>query len=331
MDQKLYERVMQAIRERVFPGCVIGILDSRGVRRLFPFGAFTYESDSPRVTEESIYDCASLTKVLPTASLAAILIDQGNMSLSDRLIQYVPEFRNSYRDMVEIHHLLDYTLAYDTERLSSFRDRTSEELLNYIFTRELKEMPGTSVQSSNTAPFLLGLAIERIMGSSLDALADEYFFAPLRMQSSTLTPEIFPIEKIVPTEIVEGRGLVWGQVHDESAYVLRIKGGMHPGQAGLFSTAPDILSFLETILHGPEKMRLGWDARDASYTGATSGRRTFGKTGFTGTVMCCDPDRGRAFVLLSNRTFPQRPRDSAAINAVRHDVADIVWGSTLSL
>lgn len=195
---------------------------------------------------------------------------------------------------------------------------------------------------------MLGLVIEKVTGETIDTLAQKLFFDPLEMHRSTFFPENFPIEEIVPTEIDNWRGLVRGVVHDESAYVCK-RNGKIPGHAGLFSTAPDMLNFLEMLLHGgtmngtkyfseqtieqmetnqiselTEVTGLGWELNQPRYMGSHAGEHTFGKTGFTGTLCVVDRAKGAAYVILSNRTFPKRSPDSTAINKFRADIGDIV-------
>lgn len=201
---------------------------------------------------------------------------------------------------------------------------------------------------SNIPAALLGLVVEKITGDTLDKLADEYFFKRLEMHRTTFYPERFDKAEIVPTEIDDWRGLVHGVVHDESAYICK-RDGKVMGHAGLFSTAPDILNFLEMLLNSGvyknktyfsesiisemstnqipelnEYTGLGWELNQPRYMGKHCGPHTFGKTGFTGTLCVCDTEKEIAYVILSNRTFPKRSPDSSAINAFRADVGEVV-------
>lgn len=340
------ERVERAIQEKVFPGCVIGIVKKNGERQLLPFGHFTYESDSSSVQEDTIYDVASITKSIPTASLALMLIDQGKLKITDKLIDYIPEFNNSDREQVLIKHLLTYTL--DGYGIGSMKLGSASATLHTLLTQDFGRRPGTVFKYTNIPAALLGLVVEKIMGDTLDTLADVHFFKPLEMQRSTFYPEHFDKQEIVPTEIDHWRGLVHGVVHDESAYDCK-KDGKIMGHAGLFSTAPDILNFLEMLLNRGtckgrtyfsegiidqmttnqipelnESTGLGWELNQPRYMGTFCGPHTFGKTGFTGTLCVGDIEKEIAYVILSNRTFPKRPIDSSAINALRVDIGEIV-------
>lgn len=357
MDFKnqITQEAEQAIRNKVFPGCVIGIVNKNGDRQILPFGSFTYGAESSLIKEDTIYDTASLTKSVPTGSLALQLIDEGRLKLTDKLIDYIPEFNNSDRENVFIKHLLTYTLdgyglasAIDGTDGASLNQRTVADLLKILLTHDFTRRPGTVFKYTNIPAALLGLVIEKITNNTIDKLAEEHFFKPLKMTRSTFYPENFPIEEVVPTESDDWRGLVQGIVHDESAYICK-KEDKIVGHAGLFSTAPDILNFLEVLLHNgtfqektyfSEKMveqmgtnqipelndstGLGWELNQPRYMGDFCTQHTFGKTGFTGTLIVCDVEKGIAYVILSNRIFPKRPADSTAINAFRKKVGEII-------
>ncbi|MFZ2188123.1 MAG: serine hydrolase domain-containing protein [Candidatus Moraniibacteriota bacterium] len=353
MQQKLKNRVGKAIEEGLFSACVIGIVTANGNRTILPGGSFEFEKKSITVTENTIFDVASITKAIPTSSLALKLIDENKLSLDDKLIKFIPEFRNSDRERVLVKHLLSHTLDY-TFRLSAQKDKSPEEILDVIFATEFKSRPGTKFHYANATSILLGMVVEKIIGEPLDRLGEKYFFKPLEMNRTIYCPlEKFSQSEIVPTEIQAWRGgLVHGEVHDESAYALQQK--MFAGSAGLFSTAPDLLNFLEMLLHSgtfkgikyfsPEIIKqiqtnqlphlgastgLGWELNQPQYMGRHCDKKTFGKSGFTGCSIICDIRRNIAFTILSNYTFPTRKPDARAINKFRSDVADIIFESLL--
>ena len=340
---------MQAIEEKIFSACAVGVVRTDGNRLVIPGGKFTFDADARAVKEDTIFDVASITKSIPTSSLALKLIDEGRLRVEDKLINFVPEFRNSDRDNILIKHLLTQTLDYDF-RLSAHKNKTPEEILDVIFTAEFKSRPGTKFFYTNATSILLGLVVEKIFNEPLDKLSEKYFFQPLKMTDTMFEPlRKFKKEEIVPTEIQEWRGgLVQGEVHDESADVLRQK--MVVGSAGVFSTVPDLLNFLEMLLNNgssggkkyfsPEIMKqiqtnqladigqyagLGWELNQPRYMGKHCSDKTFGKTGFTGCVCVCDIKREVGFVILSNYTYPTRKPDAIPINKFRSDIADIVF------
>ncbi|MDO8514169.1 MAG: serine hydrolase domain-containing protein [bacterium] len=326
MPNDIKVRVEKAIAEKVFPGCVLGIVRKNGEREIFPFGRFTYEPNSPAVREDTIYDMASVTKSIPVASLALTLIGEGRMRATDTVVKYLPELKNDYGATVE--DLLTYRVK--GTRLSTLHDKTPDEVLNIVFKNGF-DGPPEKPEYTNLPAFLLGLVVERWFDDSLVNIAEGYFFMPLRMMDTNFFPP--DISRIVPTEVVDGVE-IRGIVHDESARVFA-RAHRAVGHAGLFSTAPDILNFLESLLQGKyqnivegARRGLGWQLNQQWFMGKHSGEHTFGKTGFTGTSVVCDIERGIAFVILSNRTYPKRPPDAAsipsAINPFRADIADIL-------
>lgn len=347
LPDALTEATDAAIANRVFPGCVIGVVRRDGERLVLPFGHFTYEEGSTHVRRDTMYDSASLTKSLVTGSLALQFLDEGRLSLDDRLIWYVPELKNEGAEDVRIRHLLTYTVQSGT-RLSTLKDRGKDGFFEALYAAPFAHPPGSHFFYSNTPSTLLGLALERIGGKTLDELADKRFFKPLGMTRTTFFPERFSAAEIPPTETDNWRGEVRGKVHDESAYVCK-QAGKIVGHAGLFTTADDVLTYLEMLLKRGEfdgrryfsektidamqtnqiaalgdSTSLGWELFQPRYMGRFATEHTFGKTGFTGTLALVDIPRGVACVILSNRTYPKRPKDSTAINAFRKAVSELV-------
>lgn len=323
MPSEIRARVEKAIQEKVFPGCVVGIIRANGGREILPFGRFTYENDSPEVEADMIYDLASITKSIPTASLAAMLIKEGKLLPTDMIKKYILELQNDHGATIE--DLLTYRVQ--GVQLSKLRHSTFEEIRTHALEHGFDGPPGESVYT-NLPAFFLGIIIERVGESILPALAQKYFFDPLHMADTTFFPH--DLSRVVPTEIDE-RGEVRGLPHDESAYTFA-KARRAVGHAGLFSTAPDLLIFLEALMRGDfpwvvecAQKAWGWQANDSRFMGKYSTPQTFGKTGFTGTSVICDIERGVAFVILSNRTYPKRPGDDAAIFQFRADIADIMF------
>ena len=330
MEREAIEvRVRRAIDERVFPGCVIGIIKS-GERLVAPFGKLRYD-DAEVATEETVYDVASVTKSIPTASLALSAIKKGALALLDPVKKYIPELENDFGATIE--DLLRYRVR--GIRMSTLKNRTFEEIRTRALEHGFDGSPKESVYT-NLPAFLLGLIVERAAGSSLEALAARDFFEPLNMIHTTFFPdERLTMSFIAPTEIDEKRGEVRGLPHDESAYVFA-KARCAVGHAGLFSTAPDMLTFLQALIDGRfpyivegARAGLGWQVNEPYFMGAHAVGHAFGKTGFTGCSVLCDTDRGIGLVILSNRTYPKRPADAdsltSAINHFRSDIADIVF------
>jgi CubicO group peptidase (beta-lactamase class C family) len=352
MEQKIAARIGRAIRENVFPGCVVGWVDKRRNHSVLPFGRFEYAPDSRPMAEDSIFDVASITKSIPTSSLALQLMDAGKLKLEDKVLDYVSGIAFSHREKVLVRHLLTHTLNYGF-RLSALKDLGPSGILHAILSTELVSEPGSTFFYSNATSILLGMVIEKMWGECLAVTARRELFDPLAMKRTSFFPEEFPRDEIVPTEIDQWRGrTILAEVHDESAWTLRQI--MIAGSAGLFSTVPDLLKFLSMLLdrgthqgtryfsenclslmstnqtgHLGLQTGLGWELGQARYMGKACSSSTIGKTGFTGCVCMCDFAGGTALALLSNSTFPSRKPDTKALDEVRRDIADIVF-STLN-
>jgi CubicO group peptidase (beta-lactamase class C family) len=335
-----------AIAAHVFPGAAAAVVIGDDYQ-IITTGKYTYDMVSDKVTPDSIYDVASLTKVLPVSCCAIKLIEQGKLSLDDLLISFVPKFTGSFREQITIHHLLTHTLD-STLRLSMCKDDHPEELLGKILDMQLRSSPGTCFNYSNATSILLGLVLESCTGKTLDVLGEEYFFKPLGMIHTGFKPlEIAPLKNIVPTEIDSWRGgIVAGEVHDESAWRLLPK---VVGSAGLFSTIIDMTYFVSTLLKSfnsdngiftqqiaskiiknqlnssiGQYTGLGWELNQESFMGRFRTASTFGKTGFTGCSIVVDPSKSRAGVLLSNHIFPKRRESREQINSIRNAFADSI-------
>ncbi|HEX2959234.1 MAG TPA: serine hydrolase domain-containing protein [Chitinispirillaceae bacterium] len=342
----LVRRYLQsAIEERVFPGCSAGIY-YKNQSHLLCLGHHTYDKNSPEVTSDTIYDVASVTKVIPVSALALKLINDNQMQISDQLIKYVPEFKGSHREEIQIKHLLTHTLSFDF-RLSDYKDLSSDSIIEKILSARLQDRPGERFFYANATSILLGMAVERCTGKTLDKAASDSFFTPLGMNNTTFDPSKYDLQQVAPSEIDYWRGrLIQSEVHDESAWALRPK---IVGSAGLFSTAADLLKFGQLLLENgvyegkeffrPETINsmhtnqrpgaaewtgLGWELNQRSFMGKFSSASAFGKTGFTGCSVVIDPQKKVAFVLLSNHVYPRRRSNRDCINAVRSGFADCI-------
>ena len=344
LSEVIHERAEQAIKERIFPGCVVGIIRTDGLREIIPVGTLDGHAS---VQEDTLYDLASITKSIPLASLALTLAAEnpgrlpGRFNLPGKVVEYLPELQNDHGATIE--DLLRYRVT--GPRLSQLGFKTFEEIRTYVFEHGFDGPAGDGAYT-NLPAFLLGVIVERVTGEILPALANRYFFEPLGMHDTSFFPVVPNTSNstgrqnlmcfdnnIAPTEIVDGVE-IRGIVHDESArHFARARRAV--GHAGLFSTVPDLLDFVEAMLGGKlplvvegAQRGLGWEV-NREWMGSFSSRSglaVFGKTGFTGTSILCDIERKIGLVILSNRTYPHRPPDNSAINAFRRDIADIVFG-----
>jgi CubicO group peptidase (beta-lactamase class C family) len=343
MKDAIRELAERAIAERVFPGCVVGFVRATDEREILPFGQTRYDCGEP-VSETTVYDVASVTKSIPTAALAAQFVHEGKLALADKVTKYVPELHNDYGATIE--DLLRYRVR--GPRLSTLRYETFEEVHAHVLEHGFDGPPGES-EYTNLPAYILGIILERVGlpaqagGASLAGLAHTHFFEPLDMRDTTYFPNA---DDCAPTEIIEGDE-IRGVPHDESTRLFALS-RRTVGHAGLFSTAPDMLTFLDALLQGKyphvvewAEKGLGWAVNELFFMGNPRGdaprigtgqcaRRVAccGKTGFTGCSVLCDRARGVGLVILSNRTYPKRPADAtslnSAINIFRRNIADIV-------
>jgi CubicO group peptidase (beta-lactamase class C family) len=353
IPKQLTALVQGAVDNRIFPGCVLGVTDTRS-QDVRAFGKPTYESASP-VDERSIYDVASLTKTLVTATLAHLLIDEGRCTLTEPACKYIPEFAAANKDGVLIEHLLSYTVQLVSPYVDDWKGDTSlwtfPELLDLFYGSTLKTVPGEAYLYTDATAILLGELIRRVASGDLQTLAQHRIFSPLGMCDSTLDPLSFDKGRIVPTGYRPDGELVWGIPNDEKADVA-YSSGIQSGLAGLFSTVPDILHWVEMVFgagraNGKEflspraielmtsnyypgksfRSALGWgdDPTFQSLRGA-GGKDILAKGGFTGCFMIGDAAAKKAVVVLSNRVYPRRPTDVGPWQEFRRNVVRCVFG-----
>ncbi|NJP07632.1 MAG: beta-lactamase family protein [Chloroflexaceae bacterium] len=338
MIEVLDTLIPDAIQRRLFPGAVVLIARDGQIVYHAAYGSTMYEDPgSQPVRLETIYDIASLTKMF-TATVALQLLDAGMLSLDDPVQRYLPDLCT---DEVTIRHLLTHTSGIEL-RLSSLRDQSPDAIWAAIYQREPAHPPGTLVSYVNISTLLLGAVIEAIAHHSLDHVIQELISTPLRLQQTGFCPPAERRPHIAPSEddIHWRGGLVHGRVNDDSAHAL---GGV-AGHAGLFSTATDLWCFVQMWLDDgtyqgkrllqsatvaqatqiqtaglafvppyggspdtPFYAGLGWMIDRPNIMGhAPAG--SYGHTGFTGPTMIAVPAQRLAVIMLSNRTYPHRPR-----------------------
>ena len=307
----------EMVAERVAPGGVL-LVSRNGKTVLYEsFGMTRYQDEGLRaVTKDTIYDIASITKIF-TATAALILADQGEISLDDKLAEFFP--RCAYGDKVAVRHLLTHTSGISSW-MARLAEQKPDEIHQAIIQASLKNKPGAKVEYANVNAYLLGKIIELVSRKALNKFVLEKICRPLGMKETFFNPPGAFFERIAPTEITENRGLIIGQVHDESAYAL---GGI-AGHAGLFSTAEDLNRLCQTWLNESqilsERLKksallkqtfgdsvgfgLGWMI-DCDWMGKTR-KHIAGHTGFTGPMIAIAPEYDLSVVLLMNSTYPQR-------------------------
>lgn len=158
--------IINSIDNKIFPGCVIGIVNSKNERTILPFGNFTYDPNSEKVNENTLYDLASVTKSIPTAIIAMKLIQDKIISLEDNVIDYIPEFSIPNAKDYKIKHLLTFQMdGYGTASLIAGDDYFFEDMYNTFMTKSLSFFPGTDYKYTNLPTALLGLLLEKATGS----------------------------------------------------------------------------------------------------------------------------------------------------------------------
>lgn len=307
------------------------------------YGRLSWEKSSNSVAaNRTIYDLASLTKVVGTTTAIMVLFDEGRIHLDDRVSQYIPEFSGWPKDLVTVRMLLEHRSGLpagrDLWRLAS----TPAEAREAVIQTPLVCQPNSCYEYSDLGADMLGFIVEAASGESLDKFLQERVFGPLGMTDTFFRPADSLRTRIAPTEVAPPRGYpLRGEVHDENAFAL---GGV-AGHAGLFSTAADLSVFAQMMLNGGEydgtrivadstvalftrraagTRALGWDTCGGSGScGRYLGEDAYGHTGFTGTSLWIDPDRDMFVVLLTNRVHEARAKRPAKVIAdVRADLAD---------
>jgi CubicO group peptidase (beta-lactamase class C family) len=307
------------------------------------FGKLSWERSSSQVVPaKTIYDLASLTKVVGTTTAIMVLYDEGKIHLDDPVSVYVPQFSGGEKDRVTVRMLLEHRSGLPAGRDLWRTAHSPEEARAEVISTPLGCEPGRCYEYSDLGADMLGFIVEAASGERLDHFLDERVFQPLGMNDTFFRPADSLKTRIAPTEVAPPRGYpLQGEVHDENAYAL---GGV-AGHAGLFSTAADLAVFAQMMLNGGEysgtrivadstvalftkraagTRALGWDTcAGAGGCGQYLGEDAYGHTGFTGTSLWLDPDRDMFVVLLTNRVHEARARRPAKVIAdVRADLAD---------
>ncbi len=338
------ERVVaRGIKAGGYPGAAVVVGRNGAAVMEKGFGRLSWLSTSAAVdARETIYDVASLTKVVGTTAAVMILFDEKKIDLDERVVNYIPTFNGGEKDKVTIRQLLTHTSGLPAGRDIWRITRSPLEARAAVVGSSLESRPGSRYIYSDLGADLLGLLVEVVSGEPLDRFLDRRVFAPLGMNNTFFRPADSLRYRVAPTEVTPPRGYpLRGEVHDENAYAL---GGV-AGHAGLFSTAADLSVFAQMMLNGGEyngvqiisrptvelftsrsvgHRALGWDTAEGDYgSGRFLGPTAYGHTGFTGTSMWIDPERQMFVILLTNRVHAARAlRPAKVISDVRADLSD---------
>jgi uncharacterized protein YbbC (DUF1343 family)/CubicO group peptidase (beta-lactamase class C family) len=335
-----------AIKRGDCPGAVVLVLHNDEVVFRKAYGNRSLQPEKAAMTPETVFDMASLTKPIATATSVFVLIEQGKLLLSEKVATYWPEFATNKKDAVTVEHLLLHTSGLIADNaLADYKDGKAEAMKR-IAALSLEAEPGTRFRYSDVGFIVLGELVERVSGKTVDEFARANVFEPLGMRDTGYRPEGRLKDRCAPTAKRDDRWLV-GEVHDPRSAAL---GGV-AGHAGLFSTADDLVRYARMILNNgeldgkrilsPLGVRLmttampvpggqrsrGWDV-DTSYS-APRGElfprgEGFGHTGFTGTSIWIDLPSKTAVIVLTNRVHIS---EKVQVTRLRREVANIVAGA----
>ena len=347
MSKRLIPRldsvIKAAIADHATPGATIAVARRGRLLLLKGYGHTDWAARAPRTTDSTMYDMASLTKVVATTTAAMMLEEEGKLDLNRTVASYLPEYDVPDKRTITVRMLLTHASGIRSNhplwKEAKGREQYFAGMVKFALVRE----PGSAVEYTDWNMVLMQFIIERITGQTLDQFVQARVFGPLGMRDTQYNPPESLKLRIAPTETEDFRGgQVWGVVHDETAWVL---GGVS-GNAGLFSSARDLAVFVQMLLNGgsyggvqlikpstvarwtarqrPDASRaLGWDTPSPqSSAGRFFSLRSFGHTGFTGTSIWADPEKDLFVVLLTNRVNPTR--DNQKIGPLRRAVADVV-------
>ena len=345
--------VQDGIRQGAYAGAALVVGRRDTVLFAKGYGHLTWSAASRAVDPEStLYDLASLTKVIATTPALMLLVERGRVRLDAPVATYLPELQGTPTAGVTVRQLLTHTSGLRADipdaQLKALRD--SAAVMRRVLSEAPRVAPGTRVIYSDLNAILLGALVQRVTGGPLDGFVARELFAPLGLRATMFRPPVRLRPWIAPTGVWRGHP-VSGVVNDGSAFRLR---GVS-GNAGLFAPAMDVARFAQFMLregalpdgrrllkqetvrlfttkaadfgHGSEARALGWQAlptgESVSSAGARFGPRSYGHTGWTGTSLWIDPDRDLFVVLLSNRAYaPRARRPFTILKGVRGHVAD---------
>jgi len=324
----------QALAEKRMPGCVVCIGRQGKIALLKTYGNRRVEPEEQSMTTDTVFDAASLTKPIATATSAMILVEQGQLKLDEPVATYLPEFAANGKEKVTVEQLFIHTSGLIPDNSLSDYDDGPDQAIKNVFALKLQTPPGERFAYSDMGFIMLGELIKKVSGKSVHEFSREHIFQPLGMGETTYLPGDDLCKRAAPTE---KRDDAWmqGEVHDPRAYKL---GGI-AGHAGLFSTAEDLAIYASMMLGRgeycgtrimkeetwnemimPRKVpgrrnngesyeglrALGWDVRTGYSTNRGEGMSSaaFGHGGFTGTGIWIDPENDLFVIFLSNRVHP---------------------------
>ena len=337
----------RALRDSAFPGAIAVVGTRSRVIAQYGVGHLDWKS-SPAPNEHSLWDLASLTKVIGLTSGIMQLVGQGKIEVDAPVQRYLPEWTGHAKERVTVRHLLTHTSGLPAFKPYDQITHDPDSLAKLMFNTQLDTLPGVKMVYSDIGAYTLGRILEQVTGQSLDQYLHDHVFEPAGMHETMFRPPFALFPRIAPTEYdsVQRHRLVRGMVHDERAYYL---GGVS-AHAGLFSSAHDLTRFAQMYLNDGvigkttilpkaqiaefttkkqvEDRALGWQKPNGTNSaGHMMSPDAFGHTGFTGTSIWMDPQRDIFVILLTNRVNPTR--NNQKIGRVRAQLADGVMAVVL--
>jgi CubicO group peptidase (beta-lactamase class C family) len=339
--------VAQGIERGIYPGAVVVVGRSDSIIYARGYGHFTWSraSQVPR-PDSTLWDIASISKVVGTASAVMRLVDGGRLDLNAPLRRYLPKFSGGLKDQVTVRMLLDHTSGLRSYAPFFKRARSRAAAIELLYAERPTRRPGDLPVYSDLNAMFLGLVVEAVARMPLDRFVTTEVFVPLGLEQTTYHPSPAMRRRTVPTALWRGHP-IQGQVNDPNAAIL----GGAAGHAGIFSTGMDLARYAQVWLRsgaGPHGQwvsgttirrfltrgvnsgprLLGWDTPELnlpepSLFGTLISDAAYGHTGFTGTELLIDPTRDLFLVFLTNRTFDPRVRDSLhRLRDVRVELSD---------
>jgi CubicO group peptidase (beta-lactamase class C family) len=333
-----------AAADSTFPGAFAVVGRRTGVLAHAAVGRIDWDSAAPAPNDRTLWDLASLTKVIGMTSAMMQLVERGRVELDVPAQRYFPEWAGPGKAEVTVRHLLTHTSGLPAFRRYDTLTTNADSITMLLLAEPLDTVPGARMVYSDIGAYLLGRIVERVAGQSLDRYLEEQLFRPLGMTETMYRPPPELLPRIAPTEIDTIRGKIHGAVHDPRAFYL---GGVS-AHAGLFGSGRDLARFAQMYLNRGElggarvvrsetielfttrqvgERALGWQKPSGTNTaGHLMSERAFGHTGFTGTSIWIDPERDIFVILLSNRVNPTsvNPRISGVRVALSDAVMSVV-------
>ncbi len=323
--------IEKAIAEKKTPGAVVWVEHGTNVYWK-AYGRRALAPAEEAMTRDTIFDAASLTKILATAPAVMILCERGKIQLDEPVRTYIPEFQGDDKEKITVRQLLTHTSGLPEDVSTNPKWEGAETAIRMACAMKLKSPPGEAFRYSDINFFMLGEIVRRVSGAPLNEFCAREIFGPLKMVDTGFLPPASKRVRIAPTQMTDGV-MLRGVVHDPTA---RYMGGV-AGHAGVFTTAADMARYarmmlnlgeldgarilkpetvkLMTSVQTPQDMRsrrgLGWDI-DSGFSrprGRHFPRGSYGHTGFTGTAFWIDPFSKTFFVFLSNRVHPDGKGD----------------------